>query len=535
MEFYRSHVLVCGSMDRCADKLQSLLHVFEEALKTHQLEEEIKVIQTGSLGLFDMEPVVIVYPEGVYYQNVNEAGAKEIVEEHLFKGRIVEHLRYKRPLAKGNVTSLDKMDFYRKQTRICMKNCGVIDPTSIDEYIGQDGYQGLIQALTKMTPEQVIAEVEKSGLRGRGGSGFPTARKWKFAAGTQADQRYVICNADEGDLGAFMDRGIIEGDPHSIIEAMAIAGYAIGSTYGYIYCRIEYPLAIERFTLAIKQARDYGLLGKNILNTDFSFDIELRLGAGAYVCGEETALIASIEGQRGEPRLKPPFPPVQGLNGKPTVLNNVETLSNIPQIIVKGADWYSSIGSPNCPGTKVFALGGKIVNTGLVEVPMGTTLREIIFDIGGGVPGGKKLKGVQTSGGWIPVDKLDMPLDFDTMSQINSMLGSGGLIVMDEDDCMVDVTRFLMEFMVEESCGKCTACRIGTTRLLEILERITNGEGKEGDIERLEALSKDVKAASFCGLGQFAPNPVLSTIAEFRHEYEAHIHDHKCLAGHCHM
>lgn len=532
MEFYRSHVLVCGSADRKAQDMESLINEFEIKLKEQGLNNEIKVIKTGSLGLFDMEPVVIVYPEGAYYANVKKADVSEIVSEHLLKGRIVERLLYKKQTQAGP-DNLDKLQFYKKQTRIAMKNCGAIDPTSIDEYLAMDGYKALEKAITTMTPSEVIEEVKNSGLRGRGGSGFPTATKWSFAASVDADQKYVICNADEGDLGAFMDRGIIEGDPHSIIEAMIIAGYAIGGTKGYIYCRIEYPLAIERFQLAIKQAQDYGLLGNNIMETGFSFDIELRLGAGAYVCGEETALIASIEGQRGEPRLKPPFPPIKGLNGKPTVLNNVETLSNIPQIILKGADWYSSYGTEKCKGTKVYALGGKIMNTGLVEVPMGTTLREIIYDIGGGIPGGKKLKGVQTSGGFVPVDKIDMPMDFDSMSSIGTMLGSGGLIVMDEDDCMVDMARFLMEFMVEESCGKCTACRIGTTRMLELLEDICEGRGKEEDIDQLYKLAGDVKKASFCGLGQFAPNPVIYTIDHFRNEYEEHINNKKCPAGHC--
>lgn len=533
MEFYRSHVLVCGSMDRKAADMESLAGGLEAKIKENGLGEEIKVIKTGSLGLFDMEPVVIIYPEGAYYANVKDSDIDEIVQEHLIKGRIVERLLYKKQEAALGADSLDKMEFYKKQTRIAMKNCGAIDPTSIDEYLGMDGYKGLEKALTNMTPTQVIEEVKKSGLRGRGGSGFPTAVKWGFAAGVDADCKYVICNADEGDLGAFMDRGIIEGDPHSVIEAMIIAGYAIGANYGYIYCRIEYPLAIERFKLAIEQAREYGLLGDNIMETGFKFDIELRLGAGAYVCGEETALIASIEGQRGEPRLKPPFPPICGLNGKPTVLNNVETLSNIPQIILKGADWYASYGTEKCKGTKVYALGGKIMNTGLVEVPMGTTLREIIYDIGGGIPGGKKLKGVQTSGGFIPADKIDMPMDFDSMSSINTMLGSGGLVVMDEDDCMVDMARFLMEFMVEESCGKCTACRIGTTRMLEILEDICEGRGQIEDIDQIYALAQDVKRASFCGLGQFAPNPVLYTIDHFKQEYVDHINAHKCAAGIC--
>lgn len=535
MEFYRSHVLVCGSMDRKAADIENLVSAFESRLGEHGLAEEIKVIKTGSLGLFDMEPVVIVYPEGAYYANVKESDVEEIVDEHLLKGRIVDRLLYKTQPKSSGADSIDKMQFYKKQTRIAMKNCGAIDPTSIDEYLAVDGYKGLEKALTQMSPSDVVEEVKNSGLRGRGGSGFPTATKWGFAAGVDSDVKYVICNADEGDLGAFMDRGIIEGDPHSVIEAMIIAGYAIGANKGYIYCRIEYPMAIERFELAIKQAKEYGLLGENIMESGFSFDIELRLGAGAYVCGEETALIASIEGQRGEPRLKPPFPPISGLNGKPTVLNNVETLSNIPQIIVKGAKWYASYGTEKCRGTKVYALGGKIVNTGLVEVPMGTSLREIIYDIGGGIPGGKKLKGVQTSGGFIPVERLDTPMDFDSIAALNSMLGSGGLIVMDEDDCMVDMARFLMEFMVEESCGKCTACRIGTTRMLEILEDICEGKGKIEDIDQLYTLAQDVKRASFCGLGQFAPNPVLYTIEHFKDEYVDHIRNHKCAVGHCQL
>ena len=537
MNLVRSHVLICGGTGCTSSGSHKLMEHFEKSIKEKGLEQEVKVVRTGCFGLCEMGPVVVVYPEGAFYARVKEENVDEIVSEHLMKGRVVTSLLYHdKTSAHHAITSLENVDFYKKQMRVALRNCGAIDPEDIDEYIAVDGYKGLTKALTQMTPEEVIAEVLKSGLRGRGGAGFPTGKKWEFTAKAQGDQKYVCCNADEGDPGAFMDRSILEGDPHAVIEAMAIAGYAVGATQGYIYVRAEYPIAVQRLEIAIKQAREYGLLGENILDTGFNFDLDIRLGAGAFVCGEETALMTSIEGKRGEPRPRPPFPAVKGLFQKPTLLNNVETYANIAQIIDKGADWFASIGTERSKGTKVFALGGKITNTGLVEVPMGTTLREIIYDIGGGYPGGKAFKAVQTggpSGGCLPAALLDTQIDYDNLIAAGSMMGSGGMIVMDEDNCMVDIARFFLDFTVDESCGKCTPCRIGTRRMLEILQRITNGQGQDGDIERLETLAYNIKNTALCGLGQTAPNPVLSTLRYFRHEYEAHIYEKRCPAGHC--
>ena len=537
MNLVRSHVLICGGTGCTSSGSHKLMEHFERAIKENGLEEEVRVIRTGCFGLCEMGPVVVVYPEGAFYARVKDENVDEIVSEHLVKGRVVTSLLYHdKTTAHNAVTSLEKVDFYKKQMRVALRNCGVIDPENIDEYIAVDGYKALTKVLTEMTPEEVIAEVSRSGLRGRGGAGFPTGKKWEFTAKAQGDQKYVCCNADEGDPGAFMDRSVLEGDPHAIIEAMAIAGYAVGANQGYIYVRAEYPIAVKRLEIAIGQAREYGLLGKNILDTGFDFDLDIRLGAGAFVCGEETALMTSIEGHRGEPRPRPPFPANKGLFQKPTLLNNVETYANIAQIIVKGADWFASIGTERSKGTKVFALGGKITNTGLVEVPMGTTLREIIYDIGGGCPGGKEFKAVQTggpSGGCLPAALLDTQIDYDNLIAAGSMMGSGGMIVMDEDNCMVDIARFFLDFTVDESCGKCTPCRIGTRRMLEILQRITNGQGQDGDIERLENLAYNIKNTALCGLGQTAPNPVLSTLRYFRHEYEAHIYEKRCPAGHC--
>jgi NADP-reducing hydrogenase subunit HndC len=508
---------------------------FNEEIAKAGLDKEVKVVRTGCFGLCEVGPIVIVYPEGSFYSRVKVDDVSEIVSEHLLKGRIVQRLLYKHGQQVVE-TSLNNVEFYKKQTRIVLKNCGVIDPEKIEEYIAFDGYKALGKCLTEYTPQQVIDVIKESGLRGRGGGGFPTGMKWQFCRNAAGEQKYVICNADEGDPGAFMDRSVLEGDPHAVLEAMAIAGYAIGANMGYIYVRAEYPIAVKRLEIAIKQAREYGLLGTDIFGTGFDFDIEIRLGAGAFVCGEEMALIHSIEGNRGEPTPKPPFPANQGLFGKPTIINNVETFANVAQIILKGTKWFTSIGTEKSKGTKVFALGGKINNTGLVEVPMGTTLREIIYDIGGGIPGGKAFKAAQTggpSGGCIPVSHLDTPIDYDSLTAIGSMMGSGGLIVMDEDNCMVDVARFFLDFTVDESCGKCPPCRIGTKRMLEILERIVSGNGKEGDIEKLQDLGQNIKNAALCGLGKTAPNPVLSTIRYFRNEYEAHIKDKKCPAGHC--
>ena len=537
MDLYRAHVLVCGGTGCTSSGSNQLIERFEEQIAKHGLDKEVKVVRTGCFGLCEAGPVVIVYPEGTFYSRIKVEDVDTIVAEHLLKGRIAQHLVYKEKEEHEDAhLSLDDIDFYRDQRRLALRNCGVIDPENIDEYIAFDGYQALAKVLTEMSPEDVINEMIKSGLRGRGGGGFPTGTKWKFAAASKSEQKYIICNADEGDPGAFMDRSILEGDPHSVIEAMAIGGYAIGASEGYVYVRAEYPIAVKRLQLAIDQAREYGLLGKNIFGTGFDFDMYIRLGAGAFVCGEETALMRSIEGKRGEPTPKPPFPAVRGLFDKPSNINNVETYANIPQIILKGADWFTSIGTEKSPGTKVFALGGKINNTGLVEVPMGTPLRDIIYKIGGGIPGGKAFKAVQTggpSGGCIPADLLDTPIEYDTLTAIGSMMGSGGMIVMDEDNCMVDIARFVLDFTVDESCGKCTPCRIGTKRMLEILERITEGKGEEGDIEKLEALATNIKSTALCGLGQTAPNPVLSTLKYFRSEYEAHIKEKRCPAHHC--
>ena len=538
MDLYRAHVLVCGGTGCSSSGSAQLIERFEQQLQEKGLEKEIKIVRTGCFGLCEAGPVVIVYPEGTFYSRVKPEDVDEIVSEHLLKGRKVQHLVYvDHATHESSVQkSLDEISFYKQQKRVALKNCGVIDPENIDEYIAYDGYKALAKALTEMTREQVIQEIIDSGLRGRGGGGFPTGMKWKFGYGSQADQKYVACNADEGDPGAFMDRSLLEGDPHAIIEAMAIAGYAVGASEGYVYVRAEYPSAVHRLQVAIDQAREYGLLGDDIFGTGFKFDIHIRLGAGAFVCGEETALMNSIEGKRGEPRPRPPFPAVKGLFGKPTVLNNVETYANVPQIILKGAQWFRSMGTERSAGTKVFALGGKINNTGLVEVPMGTPLRTVIYDIGGGIPNGKKFKAVQTggpSGGCIPAEHLDIPIEYDTLIEIGSMMGSGGMIVMDEDNCMVDIARFFLDFTVDESCGKCTPCRVGTRRMLEILERIVEGKGEEGDIEKLEALAKNIKATALCGLGQTAPNPVLSTLKYFRSEYEAHIREKRCPAHHC--
>ena len=538
MELYRSHVLVCGGTGCSSSGSAKLIERFEEQLKEKGLDKEVKVVRTGCFGLCEAGPVVIVYPEGTFYSRVKVEDVDEIVSEHLLKGRKVQHLVYvdHKTHESSVQKSLNEIGFYKQQKRVALRNCGVIDPENIDEYIAFDGYQALAKALTEMTPEQVIQEVLDSGLRGRGGAGFPTGKKWQFARASKAENKYFVCNADEGDPGAFMDRSLLEGDPHAILEAMAIGGYAIGASEGWIYVRAEYPIAVKRLEKAIEQAHEYGLLGENIFGTGFNFDIHIRLGAGAFVCGEETALMASIEGKRGEPRPKPPFPAVKGLFESPTNINNVETLGNIAQIILKGADWFKSIGIPTSTGTKVFALGGKINNTGLVEVPMGIPLRTIIEDIGGGCPNGKKFKAVQTggpSGGCIPASLLDISVDYDSLTKIGAMMGSGGMIVMDEDNCMVDIARFFLDFTVDESCGKCTPCRVGTRRMLEILERITQGKGEEGDIEKLETLAENIKSSALCGLGQTAPNPVLSTIKYFRDEYEAHIKEKRCPAHHC--
>ena len=536
MDLFRAHVLVCGGTGCSSSGSAELIKRFEEQIAKNGLDKEVKVVRTGCFGLCEAGPVVIVYPEGTFYSRIKVDDVDEIVSEHLLKGRIVQHLIYKEKADEEQHSTLENIDFYRPQLRLALRNCGRIDPENIDEYIAFDGYRALGKALTEMTPQQVIDEVLKSGLRGRGGAGFPTGKKWQFAAASKADQKYMVCNADEGDPGAFMDRSVLEGDPHVVLEAMAIAGYAIGASQGYIYVRAEYPIAVKRLEIAIGQARENGLLGKNILGTGFDFDIELRLGAGAFVCGEETALMTSIEGHRGEPRPRPPFPAVKGLFERPTVLNNVETYANIPQIILKGADWFASMGTEKSKGTKVFALGGKIHNTGLVEVPMGTTLREIVEDIGGGIPNGKKFKAAQTggpSGGCIPASLIDTPIDYDNLIAIGSMMGSGGLIVMDEDTCMVDIAKFFLEFTVDESCGKCTPCRVGTRRLLEMLEQITAGNGTVELLREMEELCYYIKANSLCALGQSAPNPVLSTLHYFRDEYEAHCIEKRCPAGVC--
>ncbi len=536
MKLARAHVLVCGGTGCTSSGSEKIIDALNKNLEKYNLTDEINVIKTGCFGLCALGPVMIVYPEGCFYSMVKPEDIEEIVSEHLLKGRIVKRLLYQETVHEDNIKSLNDVDFYKKQKRVALRNCGVINPENIEEYIGVNGYSALGKVLTSMKPQDVIDEILKSGLRGRGGGGFPTGLKWSFAAKSVDDQKYVACNADEGDPGAFMDRSILEGDPHSVIEAMAIAGYAIGATEGYIYIRAEYPIAVARLQIAIEQAKEYGMLGKNIFDSGFDFDLHIRLGAGAFVCGEETALMTSIEGHRGEPRPRPPFPAVKGLFGKPTVLNNVETYANIPVIINEGAEEFAKIGTEKSKGTKVFAVGGKIHNTGLVEIPMGTTLREIVYEIGGGIPNGKKFKAAQTggpSGGCIPAQYLDIPIDYDSLISIGSMMGSGGLIVMDEDNCMVDIAKFFLEFTVDESCGKCTPCRVGTKRLLEYLDKITSGKATMQDLDDLEELCYYIKDNALCGLGQTAPNPILSTLKYFRDEYVAHIVDKKCPAGVC--
>ncbi|HJC05181.1 MAG TPA: NADH-quinone oxidoreductase subunit NuoF [Candidatus Enterocloster excrementipullorum] len=534
---YRSHVLVCGGTGCTSSGSPQIMEALKNEIKRQGLEDEVAVVETGCHGLCALGPIMIVYPDATFYSMVQPGDVPEIVSEHLLKGRPVTRLLYQETVSPtGGIKALSDTDFYKKQHRIALRNCGVINPENIEEYIGTGGYEALGKVLTEMTPDDVIQTLLDAGLRGRGGAGFPTGLKWKLCKQNDADQKYVCCNADEGDPGAFMDRSVLEGDPHAVLEAMAIAGYAIGANQGYIYVRAEYPIAVERLKIAIRQAREMELLGKNIFGTGFDFDIDLRLGAGAFVCGEETALMTSIEGKRGEPRPRPPFPAQKGLFGKPSILNNVETYANIPQIILNGPEWFASMGTEKSKGTKVFALGGKINNTGLVEVPMGTTLRTVIEEIGGGIPNGKKFKAAQTggpSGGCIPAEHFDVPIDYDNLIAIGSMMGSGGLIVMDEDDCMVDIAKFFLEFTVEESCGKCTACRIGTKRMLEILTKITKGQATMEDLDKLEELCHYVKANSLCGLGQTAPNPVLSTLRYFRDEYEAHIKEKRCPAGVC--
>lgn len=535
---YERHVLVCGGTGCTSSGSGKIIEALETELKNKGLTEKVQIVKTGCFGLCALGPIMIVYPEGSFYSMVKYEDIPKIVEEHLICGNPVKELLYDETVSGDEIKALQDTAFYKKQHRVALRNCGVINPENIEEYIGENGYQALAKVLTEMTPDEVIQTILDSGLRGRGGGGFPTGVKWKLARNIvkDADQKYVCCNADEGDPGAFMDRSVLEGDPHVVLEAMAIAGYAIGATQGYIYVRAEYPIAVQRLEIAIKQAREYGLLGKNIFGTDFSFDIGLRLGAGAFVCGEETALMTSIEGNRGEPRPRPPFPAEKGLFQKPTILNNVETYANIPQIILNGADWFASMGTEKSKGTKVFALGGKIHNTGLVEVPMGTTLRTVIEEIGGGIPNGKKFKAAQTggpSGGCIPAEHMDIPIDYDNLISIGSMMGSGGLIVMDEDNCMVDIAKFFLEFTVDESCGKCTPCRIGTKRMYEMLDKITRGQGTLEDIDKLEELCYYIKQNSLCGLGQTAPNPVLSTLRYFRDEYIAHVVDKKCPAGVC--
>lgn len=535
---YRSQVLICGGTGCTSSGSVKIAKRLQEEIDKNGLTDEVMVVRTGCFGLCALGPIMIVYPEGTFYSMVKEEDIAEIVSEHLLKGRIVTRLVYDETVAENEIKSLKETDFYKKQHRIALRNCGVINPECIDEYIGRNGYEALGKVLKTMTPDDVIQVILDSGLRGRGGGGFPTGKKWQLARNLvkNADQKYVCCNADEGDPGAFMDRSVLEGDPHVVIEAMAIAGYAIGATQGYIYIRAEYPIAVQRLQIAIDQAREYGLLGKNIFDSGFDFDLDIRLGAGAFVCGEETALMTSIEGNRGEPRPRPPFPAESGLFKKPTVLNNVETYANIPQIILNGADWFASMGTEKSKGTKVFALGGKIHNTGLVEVPMGTTLREVIYEIGGGIPNGKAFKAAQTggpSGGCIPAEHLDIPIDYDNLIAIGSMMGSGGLIVMDEDNCMVDIAKFFLQFTVDESCGKCTPCRIGTKRLYEMLEKITSGNATMEDLDKMEKLCYYIKNNSLCGLGQTAPNPVLSTLRYFKDEYIAHVKDKRCPAGVC--
>lgn len=536
MQHIRAHVLVCGGTGCKANGSKEIQLTFARELQKFGLQDEVMVVETGCHGFCEHGPLVIVYPEGTFYCGVKPEDVKTIVEEHLYKGRIVQRLLYREPINQEQVPRYSEIGFYKKQHRLVLANCGAINPEAIEEYIAVGGYEALAKAVTQMTPQEVVDEVKKSGLRGRGGGGFPTGMKWQFAKNSESDKKYVICNADEGDPGAFMDRSVLEGDPHRVLEGMAICGYAMGADEGYIYVRAEYPLAIKRLRTAIAQAEEMGLLGKHIFESDFSFTIHIKEGAGAFVCGEETALMASIEGKRGMPRPRPPFPAVSGLWGKPTNINNVETFANVAQIIVNGADWYCQLGTEKSKGTKVFALTGKINNTGLAEVPMGITMREIIYDIGGGITNGKKFKAVQIggpSGGCLPESMLDLPVDYDSLIAAGAMMGSGGLVVMDEDTCMVDVARFFLNFTQSESCGKCTPCREGTKRMLEILTRITEGQGREGDIELLENLAKNIKETALCGLGQTAPNPVLSTLKYFRDEYEAHIKEKRCPAGVC--
>ena len=533
---FRKNVLICGGTGCTSSDSEKLIATMKEELAKAGLDKEINVVRTGCFGLCALGPIMIVYPEGSFYSRVNVEDIPRIVEEHLKGGKVVKELLYDETVDGDRIKSLSETTFYAKQKRVALRNCGVINPEDIKEYIAVDGYKALNKVLTEMSREDVIKCVTDSGLRGRGGGGFPTGLKWKFAAVNQTPHKYVVCNADEGDPGAFMDRSVLEGDPHVVIEAMAIAGYAIGATQGYVYVRAEYPIAVKRLSIAIGQAREAGLLGDNIFGTGFKFDLDIRLGAGAFVCGEETALMTSIEGNRGEPRPRPPFPAVKGLFGKPTILNNVESYANIPRIILNGAEWFASMGTEKAKGTKVFALGGKIKHTGLLEIPMGTTLREVVEEIGGGVPNGKKFKAAQMggpSGGCVPAEHYDVPLDYDNLIAIGAMVGSGGLIVMDEDSCMVDIAKFFLEFTVDESCGKCTPCRIGTRRLLEILEKITSGNGTLEDLDKLESLCYYIKANSLCGLGQTAPNPILSTLRYFRDEYIAHVVDKKCPAGVC--
>lgn len=536
MELYRSHVLICGGTGCTSSGSETLIETFRKELEANRLTNEVKLVKTGCFGLCEAGPIVIVYPEGAFYSQVKVEDIKKITEEHLLKGRIVKELLFKEAIEENQVRPISEVGFYKKQKRVALRNCGVINPEDIEEYIAFDGYRALGKVLTEMTREEVIDTIKKSGLRGRGGGGFPTGLKWDFTYKANGDQKYVVCNADEGDPGAFMDRSVLEGDPHALIEAMAIAGYAVGADQGYVYVRAEYPIAVNRLQIAIDQGREYGLLGKDIFRTGFDFDLEIRLGAGAFVCGEETALLNSIEGKRGMPRPRPPFPAIKGLWEKPTLLSNVETYANVPQIILNGSEWFASMGTEKSKGTKVFALGGKINNTGLLEIPMGTTIREIIYEIGGGIPKGKKFKAVQTggpSGGCITADYLDTPIDYDNLIALGSMMGSGGMIVMDEDNCMVDIARFFLDFTVDESCGKCPPCRIGTKRMLEILDQITSGKGEMEDINRLEKLAENIKASALCGLGQTAPNPVLSTLKYFRDEYIAHVKEKRCPAGVC--
>lgn len=533
---YEREILVCAGTGCISSKSGEFVEALKEELAKHELTEKINIVKTGCFGLCAQGPIVIIYPEAVFYHQVQPKHAKKIVSDHLVKGKLVEKLLYHDNETKEIINKLMDTPFYHKQKRVALRNCGRINPEKIEEYIAFDGYQALAKVVNEYSRDDVLNTLETSGLRGRGGAGFPTFMKWSFAKASQSDQKYVICNADEGDPGAFMDRSVLEGDPHAVIEAMAIAGYTIGANQGYIYVRAEYPIAVNRLRIAIKQAREEGVLGKNIFGSNFSFDLDLRLGAGAFVCGEETALLESIEGHRGEPRPRPPFPAVKGLFGKPTIVNNVETLANIPQIILRGPEWFASFGTEKSKGTKVFALGGKIQNTGLVEIPMGTTLREIVEDIGGGIPEGKKFKAAQTggpSGGCIPQEHYDVPIDYENLKKIGSMMGSGGLIVMDEDNCMVDIAKFFLEFTVEESCGKCVPCRVGTKRLLEILEKITMGKATLADLDRMEELCHHIQENSLCGLGQTAPNPVLSTFRYFKDEYLAHVEERRCPSGVC--